>query len=159
MKNYLNTQEQIQHLVLMLAMTIADELKDGSGITTEEREMLIGIVAKIKEFNDSVFDRMGNSYARSISNKARDNTLTLRSRPIGKTTTPEISDVLDNDILQAIIDTSADMECENCKRTDCKNCTIYKIKTYLRYEGKSEDNDFCPFRKEEKEYDFDYLDL
>lgn len=60
--------------------------------------------------------------------------------------------------LVELLNLSSDIDCEGCKNTNCKNCNIYKIKSYLNYDGKSEDNDLCPFRKEKTEYadmDFD----
>ena len=43
------------------------------------------------------------------------------------------------------------------KLVDRQQCGIYKIKSYLHYEGKSDTPDLCPFRK--AELDLPQIDL
>lgn len=70
-----------------------------------------------------------------------------------------MEDYIDREYLVELLNLSSDIDCEGCKNTNCKNCNIYKIKSYLNYDGKSEDNDLCPFRKEKTEYDDIDLEL
>lgn len=141
----------------MSAMVSVKNLADSSAPTDEEKKMLKKAMKLISDFSESVYARLGESYKRSIRNKASLNTLRLVSR---NNVTPhndssKMEDVVDKDILKEIIEQSADIDCAGCERTDCKNCTFYKIKTYLNYDGKHEDNDLCPFRKDKQRFEVD----
>lgn len=148
MKGYFNTAEQSQHLIMLSTLVIAQEMIDGNAISDREKKLLKKAVENITAFSDSVFERLGESYKRSLRNKANLNTLRL----VAKGTTPmqssQMADFIDREYLIELLNLSSDIDCEGCDRTDCTNCNIYKIKSYLNYDGKSEENDLCPFRKE-----------
>lgn len=152
MKGYFNTEDQSRHLIMLSAMVIAKELINGNAISKEEKKLLEKAVENIEEFSESVFGRLGESYKRSIRNKASLNTLRLVARGTTTTKSSQMENFIDRDILCEMFDYSVDFDCNGCERTDCKKCGIYNIKSYLNYDGKSEENDLCPFRKEKAEF-------
>lgn len=153
MKGYFNTTEQSQHLIMLSAMVIAQELIEGNALSDKEKRLLKKATENINTFSESVFERIGESYRRSLKNKANLNTLRLVAKGTTPTKSSQMEDFIDREYLVELLNLSSDIDCEGCERTDCKNCNIYKIKSYLNYDGKSEDNDLCPFRKEKAEYD------
>lgn len=159
MKGYFNTAEQSQHLIIMSAMFIAKELIEGNALSDKEKKLLQKAIKDIGDFSESVYERIGESYKCSLKNKARLNTLRLVPRGLTPTKSSQMEDYIDREYLVELLNLSSDIDCEGCERTDCKNCNIYKIKSYLNYDGKSEDNDLCPFRKEKTEYDDIDLEL
>lgn len=152
MKNYLNKEEQSNHLILMSAVVCVNNLLNGNAVTEKEKTYLKAIKKNVEVFSQSVFNRLGDGYKRSIENKARLNTLRLVSRNSPLINKSNMEDTIDTDVLKSIIE-ETDMACNGCTDTDCKACSLYQIKTYLNYDGKSENNDLCPFRKN---CDFDY---
>lgn len=162
MRNYFNTPEQSHHLIIMTAMVSVNALIESSAPTEEEKKMLTKAKKLISDFSESVFERLGESHRKSLKNKASLNTLRLVARNTSFTKSSQMEDFIDREYLVKLLDLSSDIDCEGCKRTDCKNCNIYKMKDYLNYNGKSEDNDLCPFRKEKADIDdmnFDFDDL
>lgn len=158
MKGYFNTTEQTNHLIFMSAIIQAKSLLDSNGPTEEEKKFLKKTVEYGDKFSQSVFNRLGEGYKRSLYNKSQCNTLRLVSKGAIQNNTAQMEDYIEKEFLCELLNLSADIDCEDCKRTDCKKCGIYKIKSYLNYDGKSEENDLCPFRKEKAEYkdiDFD----
>lgn len=160
MKNYFNQQESAMHLVLMTAMLQADNLIKGNCVTAEEMKMLKRAIKNVSDFSESVFERLGDGYKRSLKNKASMNTLRLVSRNCHHQNNVDMEDFIDATTLRDIIEMNSDIDCAGCKRENCKLCPIYKIKSYLHYEGKSDDTNLCPFRTEELKLDeFEILDL
>lgn len=161
MKNYFNQYESANHLIIMTAMLPLKNLVDGDSITDKERKMLNKVLNLVDEFSASVFERLGDGYKRSIINKTKLNTLRVVSRNVHHINlNADMEDFIDNETLTEIIDQTADLDCAGCKRTDCKNCGIYKIKSYLHYDGISDNTELCPFRKAELEMpDIDFEDL
>ena len=149
MKNYFNQYEASNHLIMMTAMLSVKNFIDGDCITEEERKMLKKTMKLVSDFSESVFARLGDGYKRSIINKGKLNTLKLVSRNIHHINNSDMEDFIDNETLTEIIDQTADLDCCGCKKTNCKQCGIYKIKTYLHYDGISDNTDLCPFRKAE----------
>lgn len=159
MRNYFNTAEQSYHLILMSAMVQAKRLLDSSAPTEEEKKYLKQILAFTNKLSESIFGRLGDGYMRSIKNKAQLNELKLMSKGTTLAQNAKMEDFIDRDILCSVLDLVGDLDCENCNNTDCKKCEIYKIKSYLNYNGKAENNDLCPYRIEsENKNEFDYLD-
>ena len=156
MKNYFNEKEKSMHLILLLASEISKQFIDLNSPTNAEIDALNGVIKSIDLFTESVFNRLGDGYKRTLKNKASMNTLRLVSRN-STIHTCQMEDTIDADILREIID-KYDIDCENCTDENCTKCTMYKIKSYLGIDGKKEDHNLCPFRKEEKKYDFDFLD-
>lgn len=146
MKNYFNQYEASNHLIIMTAMLSVKNLIDGDSITAEEKRILKSVIDKVGKFSDSVFARLGDGYIRSLKHKAELNTLKLVSRNVHHKNNVDMEDFIDSETLHEIINTGADIDCHNCNRTDCKNCGIYRIKSYLHYDGKSDNTDLCPFR-------------
>ena len=107
------------------------------------------MIKLVDEFSASVFDRLGDGYKRSLINKCKLNTLRVVSRNVHHVNNADMEDFIDSETLHEIIDQTADIDCCGCKRTDCKQCGIYKIKSYLHYKGESDNPDLCPFRKAE----------
>ena len=162
MRNYFNTPEQSHHLIIMTAMVSVNALIESSAPTDEEKKMLKKAKKLISDFSESVFERLGESHRKSLKNKASLNTLRLVARNTSFTKSSQMEDFIDREYLVKWLDMVADLDCEGRERTDCKNCNIYKMKDYLNYNGKSEDNDLCPFRKEKVGIDnmnFDFDDL
>lgn len=157
MKNYFNQYEASNHLIMMTAMISVQNFIEGNCITEEERKMLKKVLKLVDEFSASVFERLGDGYKRSLKNKAELNTLRVVSRNVHHINNADMEDFIDNETLTEIIDQTADIDCSGCKRTDCKNCGIYKIKSYLHYKGESDNTDLCPFRK--AELDLPQIDL
>lgn len=158
MKNYFNQNEASNHLILMTAMVSNQNLIEGNSITEAERKMLKKAMKFISDFSESVFDRLGDGYKRSLKNKAGLNTIRIVSRNVHHKNNADMEDFIDNETLREIIDQTADIDCCGCNRIDCKNCGIYKIKSYLHYDGISDDTELCPFRKEKQDYSFDFFD-
>ena len=154
MKNYFNQYEQANHLILMTAMIANKNLIDGDCITDNEREMLNKVMELVSEFSESVFERLGDGYQRSIKNKANRNTLKLVSRDVHHKNNVDMEDFIDNETLLDMIELSCGVDCEGCEKTekDCLKCGWYKIKSYLHHEGKNDDTNLCPFRKEKTEF-------
>jgi hypothetical protein len=149
MKNYFNQYDAGNHLVVMTAMLSVKNFLDGDCITDEERKMLKKVMKLVDEFSASVFERLGDGYKRSLVNKGKLNSLKLVSRNVHHINNADMEDFIDNETLQGIIDQTADIDCSGCERKDCKQCGIYKIKSYLHYKGESDNTDLCPFRKAE----------
>jgi hypothetical protein len=157
MKNYFNQLELNYHLILMTSMVSADNLIEGNCITDEERKILKKISRLVNEFSTSVFERLGDGYKRSLRNKASLNTIRVVSRNVHHVNNVDMEDFIDAQTLRELVDKSADLDCAGCERTDCLTCAWYKIKSYLNHEGKRDETDMCPFRKEEiKIDDFDF---
>jgi hypothetical protein len=160
MKNYFNQYEASNHLILMTAMIPTKNFIDGNCITDEERKMLKKVKKLVGDFTESVFERLGDGYRRSLINKADRNTLRLVSKNIHHRNNTDMEDFIDNETLRAIIDQTADIDCCGCDKTNCKQCGIYKIKSYLHYDGISDNTDLCPFRKAELDLpQFEFEDL
>jgi hypothetical protein len=149
MKNYFNQYEASNHLILMTAMLPTKNFIDGSCITEEERKMLKKVMKLVSDFSESVFERLGDGYKRSLINKAERNTIRIVSKNVHHINNTDMEDFIDSETLHEIIDQTADLDCCGCKKTDCKQCGIYKIKSYLHYKGESDNTDLCPFRKAE----------
>lgn len=158
MKNYFNQNEASNHLILMTAMVANQNLINGNSITDAERKMLKKAMKLISDFSESVFDRLGDGYKKSLKNKASLNTIRIVSRNVHHKNNADMEDFIDGDTLREIVNQTADIDCSGCDRKNCKNCGIYKIKSYLHYDGISDDTDSCPFRKEKQDYSFDFLD-
>ena len=159
MKNYLNKTEQSHQFVLLCLSYSVRQMMECDGISEEERRMLKRVDKNLTDFHSSVFERLGPSYQRSIENKNKLNRCVIVSKELsGIKKDYKMDDVLDSDMLCEIIDQSRQMTCVNCKKEsgDVKACPFYKIMTYLNYDGNSEDNDLCPFRTEDKEFEFDF---
>lgn len=154
MKNYFNREEQAKHLMILVGKTQAEDLVERGAVTAREAILIKRICKLVDEFNESVFERLGTGYAKTLSNKAKENTFILAPR--NTKVKGDMLETLDDDILRDIVDTNFNLECINCKRTDCLNCGTYKIKSYLGYKGISDDTDLCPFRKKEENIDFDF---
>lgn len=161
MKHYFNQDEQGYHLIILSSMQSMKSLIEHNALSPQEEAALKTALKKIDEFSNSVFERLGNSYKRSLKNKAQLNTLRFVSRAgtVKKEAVGE--DWIDKEYLIELLDMVADIECEGCKRTDCKSCNIYKMKSYLNYNGNDKNDEFCPFRKEvepnkDEKYDFDF---
>lgn len=157
MKNYFNQYEASNHLIIMTAMLSVKNLIDGDCITEEERKMLKKTMKLVDEFSASVFERLGDGYKRSIINKGKLNTLRVVSRNVHHINNADMEDFIDNETLHEIIDQTADLDCVGCEKTNCKQCGIYKIKSYLHYDGISDNTELCPFRK--AELDLPQIDL
>jgi hypothetical protein len=155
MRNYLNSEEQCEHLILMSAMIPVKTFLESNGTTDKEKAILKKVLKYVGEFSDSVFERLGEAYKRSITNKGKMNKLRLVSRYSPSKNELNFEDKLDNDMLCEIIEFCS-LNCINCKSEKPKDCQIYKMKTYLNYNGQAEDNDLCPFRKEDISCDFDF---
>lgn len=153
MKNYFNSAEASHHLIIMTAMVSVDNFIKGNSVCEEEKKLLKKAIKSINEFSESIYARLGDGYKRSLKNKATLNTLKLVSRNVHHVNNADMEDFIDGETLHEIIDQTADLDCSGCLRNDCKNCGIYKIKSYLHYDGKSDDTDLCPFRKEELKFD------
>jgi hypothetical protein len=149
MKNYFNQYEANNHLIMMTAMLSVKNLIDGDCITEEERKILKKVIKLVDEFSASVFERLGDGYKRSLVNKGKLNTLRIVSRNVHHRNNADMEDFIDSETLHEIIDQTADIDCSGCERTDCKQCGIYKIKSYLHYKGESDNTELCPFRKAE----------
>jgi hypothetical protein len=149
MKNYFNQYEASNHLIIMTAMLAVKNFIDGDCITEEERKMLKKVLKLVDDFSENVFARLGDGYKRSLRNKATLNTLRIVSRNIHHRNNADMEDFIDSETLHEIIDQTADIDCCGCERSNCKNCGIYKIKSYLHYDGTSDNTDLCPFRKAE----------
>ena len=159
MKNYFNTTEQGYHLILISAMVQAQRLEESSAPTEEEKKYLRKILEYTNKLSESIFERLGDGYMRSLKNKAQLNELKLMSKGVLSSNNAKMEDFIDKDILCSILEQISDIECCGCERTDCKKCEIYKVKSYLNYGGESENNDLCPFRKEKIKLDFELEDL
>lgn len=151
MKNYLNNDEKNKHLILIMAMTTAQDLLNCSGPTEEEKELLQTAANAISEFNKSVFDRIGDSYKRSIINRSRDNEIDIKTKKIytPNRTEEDYTEYIDHEELVDIINSCSEFECVGCKREDCKNCALYRININIGTKGQAEDNNLCPFRRDE----------
>ena len=157
MKNYFNNYEASNHLILMTAMLPTQNFIEGNCITDEERKILKKVMKLVDEFSASVFERLGDGYKRSLINKGRLNGLKLVSRDIHHKNNSDMADFIDAQTLRELVDKSADIDCAGCERTDCLTCAWYKIKSYLNHEGKRDETDMCPFRKEAIEFkDFEF---
>ena len=155
MRNYFNTTEQSHHLIIMTAMVSVQELIASSAPTDDEKKLLKKAMKLISDFSESVYARIGESYKKSLKNKASLNTLRLVARGTTLTKSSQMEDFIDREYLVKLLNLTSDIDCEGCERTDCKNCNIYKIKSYLNYDGKHEENDLCPFRKDKAQFDID----
>lgn len=154
--NYMNSEKQIQQIIITLCGSTAGLLLEDEYIPENEKEHLRKIIEYVDKFNNSVFERLGSSYKKSIINKTHDNTVRIVSRY--SHTESNMQDNIDEKELRDIIDSNTDIDCCGCDRTDCKNCNIYNIKSRLGYNGISDKTDLCPFRKPEMEFkDFDEL--
>lgn len=149
MKNYFNQYEASNHLIMMTAMLPLKNLVDGDCITDNERKMLKKVLKLVDDFSASVFERLGDGYKRSLVNKGKLNTLRVVSRNVHHQNNADMEDFIDSETLTEIIDQTADLDCAGCNKTDCKQCGIYKIKSYLHYKGESDNTELCPFRKAE----------
>ena len=151
MKNYFNKEEQCNHFIAIVSTVMLDNLINGQGATAKEKQMLKTAKTYINNFTQSVFQRLGEGYRRSIMNKAKDNTICVTAKNLsGKSPIRPTEDKLDHEEIVELLNLCSSLNCQGCERTDCLNCQIYKMKTHLNYDGKSEDNDLCPFREEIK---------
>ena len=154
MKGYFNQYEASNHLVLMTAMLSVQNFLDGNCITEEERKILKKVMKLVSDFSESVFERLGEGYKKSLTNKANLNTLRIVSKDIHHKNNADMADFVENEFLLDMMEEIDQLECTNCNNENCKNCKIYKIKTHLRYKGNSDDTNLCPFRLEGNKYDF-----
>ena len=163
MKNYFNQYEASNHLILMTAMLSVQNFIDGDCITDEERKMLKKVMNGVSDFSESVFARLGDGYKRSLKNKASLNTLRVVSRNVHHINfNADMANFIDNETLTDMIDLSASIECETCRKTEneCLKCGWYKVKSYLHHKGENRDDGLCPFRKEQSDLpQFDFEDF
>ena len=151
MKNYFNQYEASNHLIMMTAMLSVKNFIDGDCITEEERKMLKKTMKLVSDFSESVFERLGDGYKRSLKNKASLNTLRVVSRNVHHQNNVDMADFIDNETLYDMIDLSASIDCEGCNKTEteCLKCGWYKVKSYLHHKGENKNDGLCPFRKEQ----------
>ena len=147
MKNYFNSAEASNHLIMMTAMLPAQNFIDGNCITEEERKILKRVMKGVSDFSESVFERLGEGYRNSLVNKGKMNCIRLVSRDVNHRNNADMVDYIDDSTLRELLK-DKDIDCSLCSRTDCLRCGIYKIKSYLHYEGKQDNGDLCPFRLE-----------
>ena len=159
MKNYFNQYEASNHLIMMTAMLSVKNFIDGNCITEEERKMLKKAMKLVSDFSESVFERLGDGYRRSLRNKAERNTMRIVSKNVHHKNNTDMEDFIDGETLCEMIEMSSSLDCEFCNQTEteCLNCGWYKIKSYLHHKGENQDNGLCPFRKEQSK--FSQIDL
>lgn len=145
MKGYFNQYEASHHLVVMTAMLSVKAFLDGNCITDNEREALKKVMEGVDTFSKSVFNRLGDGYVRSLKNKASMNTLRIVSKDVHHKNNADMADFIDSDFLRQLLRDS-DIDCCNCTKTDCLKCKIYKVKSYLHYDGVNDNTGLCPFR-------------
>ena len=154
MKNYFNKENQANHLLTMAALLGIQNLIKSDAPTAQEIAILKRAEKAIKEFTQSVVNRLGESYRRQLNNKLTLNTFRLVPRCITQKKEDQIADTVDSAVLIEMITLAEPFYCANCTKTDCTECKIYGIKTFLNYDGIVDDTDLCPFRTEEKEFNF-----
>lgn len=160
MKNYFNQYEASNHLILMCCMIATNNFLEGNAITPQEKKLLKKASDLINDFSASVFSRLGEGYRKSLINKATLNTVRVVAKNVSHQLNKDMEDTIDHETLKEIIADTKDLNCLNCTRTDCQQCGIYKIKSYLHFTGINDDTDLCPFRQENKEVlEFDFGDF
>lgn len=141
MRNYFNAKEKTSHIIIMAMQHIVEEMTSCGAVTEQEKKWLNKCAELIEKFNDSAFERFGDSYRRKIKNTLDINTLKLVSK-FGKQA-EAISECATEDLVPCI--NALMVECVGCEKCDYKNCAIYNIGVACDINGHTQSG--CPYRE------------
>lgn len=141
MRNYFNAKEKTSHIIIMAMQHIVEEMASCGAVTEQEKKWLTKCAELIEKFNDSAFERFGDSYRRKIKNTLDINTLKLVSK-FGKQA-EAISECATEDLVPCIKELM--ISCVGCEKCDYKNCAIYNIGVACDINGHTQSG--CPYRE------------
>ena len=122
MKNWFNANERTLHIILAYAQGTSQTLAESDAVNSEERKWLRTIATYIEKFNQSVLDRLGFPYARTLKNTLDINELRLKSK-LARNNEEALSMASVED-LQDKLSTRCMLNCLGCKREDWKDCSV-----------------------------------
>lgn len=143
MREYFNASERAKHIVILGMDKVADELLPSVALTDVEKKYLKKAKEYLIKFNNSIFDRFGDSYKRKIKNTLQVNTIAIV--PDKNKCNDVISECATEDLEPCI--KGLMVSCINCSKENYKDCAIYNIGVACDIEGTNEDKG-CPYKWE-----------
>ena len=142
MRNYFNAEERTRHIIILAMEHIVEEMASSNALTGQERKWLEKANELIEKFNNSTFERFGDSYQRKIKNTLDINTLKLVSR-FG-VQAEAISECATKDLEPCVKDLM--LGCVGCEKQDYTNCAIYNIGVACDINGHTCSG--CPYKED-----------
>lgn len=140
MRDYFNASERAKHIVVMGMEKIAEELASSTALTQYERNCLQKTKEWLIKFNNSVYERFGDSYKRKILNTLQVNQIAIVSDR--KSYNEAISECASEDLAPCIKDLM--VSCMNCTKENHKDCAIYNIGVACDIDGTNQGKG-CPY--------------
>lgn len=149
MKDYFNSSERENHLVITCTQIAVEELLQSDALSEEERKELNKAYKALLKFNGLVYDRLGEAYRRKILRTTSCNVVKIVGRFAPQQ--EAISHCAQEDI-QPCFEKLQMLCCMNCERHgECfKDCAVYNMGVALDIEGTG---DKCPYYADS---DFDF---
>ena len=141
MKNYFNQKERSIHIILLGMEQVAKELQESNALTGEERGIIDEVSDSLARFNESVFERFGDSYKRKIKGTLECNEIALVSK---YTKRNECIAYCPNEDLMESVGSLTKLHCADCERCDYTKCAVYGIAVACGVEGDGTDG--CPYK-------------
>lgn len=145
MKEYFTTKDRVRHIFVIGLKPIIEDLAKSEAVTTEEAKDLKIAATYLGKANESILNRLGDSYRKKILAMNRDNKIDLVSRYGSGGTT--ISNVASNDI-EPVIEDLRLWKCTGCTKKDFKDCAVYNLSLACDCEVHSYEKPTCPYRVE-----------
>lgn len=141
MKEYLNSKERTEHIIMCCCQETARQLSQSESLTAEEKADISKVVEYCEKFNNSVFKRLGEPYKRKIQGTMKSNDLRL----VGKYSSYKeaISECASEDIKPKVELLQA-LNCVCCDKCDYINCAMYGMCIACEIEPSNENG--CPFK-------------
>lgn len=141
MKEYLNADERIHHIVIMAMQGKVAEFIASEALLPDEKAELKKVLSSLTKFNMKLFKRFGLPYRRKIEKTLDANKLRL----VGKYEKyiDCISHSATEDLMPKISELRM-LNCMDCERTDHVDCAMYAMCVACDFDGEAEDG--CPFR-------------
>lgn len=143
MRDYFNSEERAKHIIILAMEQVVKDMESSTALTEEEKKCLKAIKSNLLKFNNSTFDRFGDSYRRKIQNTLQINTIVL----VGSNSayTEAISECATEDLEPCVKELM--FNCMGCEKCNYKDCAIYNIAVACDIEGTNEDKG-CPYKWE-----------
>lgn len=140
MREYFNASERLNHILVLGMEKVAEELSTSTALTNEEAKCLKKVKEYLIKFNNSVYNRFGDSYKRKIRNTLQVNTIAVVSDR--ESHNEVISECASEDLIPCIKDLM--VSCMNCTKQNHKDCAIYNIGVACDIDGINQKSG-CPY--------------
>ena len=124
MKNYFNSRERTNHIIIMAMSEIIKEFAKSNALTEEEVDDLKYAEEILRDVTASIFARFGEGYKRKIEGTLDINTIKLVSK-FGKT--DDCIDYMSTEDIAKSLEDVMFFNCLDCSREEWMKCPVYNM--------------------------------